>query len=63
MRRIYKGIVKYMRYVLKFAEKMTYAEFVNDEKSCFAVVRCIEVIGEAAKHAPDDVRKKYPEIP
>jgi uncharacterized protein with HEPN domain len=29
----------------------------------FAVIRAIEIIGEAVKNIPDDVRKTYPEIP
>ncbi len=32
-------------------------------KTINAVVRCLEVIGEAAKKMPDSMKKKYPEIP
>ena len=28
-----------------------------------AVVRCLEVLGEAAKHVPDEVRAQFPAIP
>jgi uncharacterized protein with HEPN domain len=28
-----------------------------------ALIRCMEVIGEAAKQIPDEIRAKYPEIP
>ena len=31
--------------------------------SFFAVVRAMEIIGEAAKHIPDDVRSKHPQVP
>lgn len=27
------------------------------------MVRCIEIIGEASKNLPNDVRKDYPDIP
>ena len=34
----------------------------NDEKS-FAVVRALEIIGEAVRHVPPAVRARYPEVP
>jgi len=34
----------------------------NVEK-LYAVIRALEVIGEAAKHIPPFVRKRYPEVP
>ena len=32
---------------------MGYEEFSRDEKTHFAVIRCIEIIGEAAKQVPE----------
>jgi uncharacterized protein with HEPN domain len=46
-----------------FIEGMSYKEFLNDEKTSYAVIRCIEIIGEAAKNIPYDTRRKYPKIP
>jgi len=46
-----------------FIEGMTYEEFIKDDKTVFAVIRALEIIGEAVKNIPDDVRKSYPEIP
>jgi len=46
----------------KFVEGLRYDTFrVNDEK-VFAVVRALEVIGEAARHVPSSLRARYPEI-
>lgn len=42
---------------------MDYDEFVADEKTVDAVLRNFEVIGEAAKNVPADVRQEYPEAP
>ena len=35
----------------------------HDVAKRFAVVRALEVIGEATKHIPASVRKRYPDIP
>lgn len=47
----------------RFLQNMTYEAFSKDLKTSYAVVRCIEIIGEAAKKIPRQVRQKYPAIP
>jgi len=37
--------------------------FATDRKTAYAVLRCLEVIGEAAKNVPAYVRERYPAIP
>lgn len=56
-------IVDAMNKVLKFVEGISYEEFAQDEKTIFAVIRAIEIIGEAVKNIPDDIRREYPAIP
>jgi uncharacterized protein with HEPN domain len=48
---------------VNFVEGMEYEDFIRDDKTIFAVIRVIEVIGEAVKKIPEDVKKEYPEIP
>ncbi len=62
--------VDYLRDMLDAAEKvrnfvagMQYEDFMADEKTLFAVVRALEIIGEASKKVPKPVRDKYPELP
>lgn len=47
----------------EFVHGMSYEEFLQEVKTQFAVVRAIEIIGEATKNIPTSVRKKYPQIP
>jgi len=49
--------------VIKFTEGITYEDFVNNDEKIYAVVRALEIIGEAAKNIPKDVRKKYSNVP
>ena len=44
-------------------EGVSYSQFESDFRINFAVVRSLEIIGEAAKRVPDEVRQKYPDIP
>ena len=41
----------------------TYEEFLQDGKTQDAVVRNLEVIGEAARFIPEDIRQRHPEVP
>lgn len=46
------------------AQKQTLIlSFEADEKTVFAVIRALEIIGEAAKKVPSSLRKRYPDIP
>ena len=47
----------------KFVENISYKDFVEDKKTHYSVIRCIEILGEAAKHIPDSTRESYAEIP
>ncbi len=46
-----------------FTRNLSYEDFIKDEKTVYAVIRCFEVIGEAVKRLPDKIKKEYPEIP
>ena len=44
-------------------EGFTYHAFEEDFRTNFAVIRALEIIGEATKRLPMNVREQYPEIP
>lgn len=52
-----------VRRIISFAEKLTYEQFLEDIKTQDAVIRNIEIIGEATKNITDKLRNEYPEIP
>jgi uncharacterized protein with HEPN domain len=47
----------------EFVDGMTLKEFAHDDKSLFAVIRALEIAGEAAKRVPDAVRSAHPDVP
>lgn len=58
-----KDILGYMERAEKHIEDLSFDEFLKDDKTGDAVIRCIEVIGEATKNIPDGIRNKYLSIP
>ena len=44
--------------IKKFNENMTFDDFKDDDKNVYAVIRAMEIIGEAVKHIPDEIRRK-----
>lgn len=55
--------IEYSDKAQRFVEDITYEEFCNDEKTFLDVTRALEIIGEALKNIPDEIRSQYPEIP
>ena len=49
--------------ITAYVAGMKYESFVADPKTQDAVVRNLEILGEAAKNLSDELRAKYPSIP
>jgi uncharacterized protein with HEPN domain len=47
---------------LDFVGGMELDQFFEDEKTSYAVVRALEIIGEAARKIPEEVRASIPEL-
>jgi uncharacterized protein with HEPN domain len=48
--------------IRQYTAGLTYAEFIKDEKTMDAVLRNLEVIGEAARNIPEELRGRYPDV-
>lgn len=46
-----------------FIAGMDFEAFSGDDKTAYAVVRALEVIGEATKNVPDKIRRRHPDVP
>jgi len=58
-----QDIIESIKEVDSFIMGMDFEDFANDKKTINAVIRSIEVIGEATKQIPKSIRIKYPFIP
>ncbi|RLF70239.1 MAG: DUF86 domain-containing protein [Thermoplasmata archaeon] len=67
MRRTYLDyildILSSIQEIEEFVEGMDIEDFVEDRKTVNAVIRSLEVMGEAVKKTPPEIRERYPEIP
>jgi uncharacterized protein with HEPN domain len=62
-RRVYlDDILQAIRDIREFTSGLTREQFLGDLKTQHACIRDLEVIGEAAKHLPPDLRGRAPEI-
>ncbi|MCB9252750.1 MAG: DUF86 domain-containing protein [Flavobacteriales bacterium] len=45
-----------------YTSGFSFHDFLNDPKTCDAVIRNFEIIGEAANRLPEEIKEKYPKI-
>jgi len=49
-------------YLEKNSKNLKFEDFIKDENLKRAFVRSLEIIGEAVKNLPEDLKNKYPEV-
>lgn len=58
-----EDIIKAMDDAMRFIDDMSYDDFNKDTKTTYAVIRALEIIGEASKNIPASVKSHYIQIP
>jgi len=48
--------------VIRYIQGLTFEQFVEDERTFDAVVRNLEIAGEAVKHIPQQERDRYSRV-
>ncbi len=57
-----QDIAKSCRKIIRFTAGLSQPDLISDEKTYDAVVRNLEIIGEAAKHISEDLRARLPDV-
>ncbi len=50
-------------YALAFVEGVSFEQFAANTEKFFAVLRALEIIGEAAAQIPASIQQQYPSLP
>ena len=58
-----EDIVSAINKIEKYTKRLSFNRLKKDEKTIDAVIRNLEIIGEAAKHLPKQIKEKYFNIP
>jgi uncharacterized protein with HEPN domain len=58
-----EDILEAVERIRRYTAGMTERDFIADDRTVDAVVRNLEIVGEAAKKVPPHVTERHPEIP
>jgi len=58
-----KDILTAIQSIEEFIAGMDLNSFQEDDKTASAVMRKLEIMGEAVKQIPDEIRQKHPKVP
>lgn len=58
-----RDIEHHINLATQFVEGLDYERFRDDLRTLFAVTRCLEIISEASRRLPAELKARYPSIP
>ena len=56
-------ILESINLIERYIEGKTFEDFIEDVQLQDSVIRRIEIIGEAVRNIPWEIKQKYPDIP
>jgi len=56
-------IERHIALALQFVADMDEGTFLGDTRTIYAVTRCLEIISEASRRLPEDLKERHPSIP
>lgn len=57
-----RDIIDNIDAIKAFTEQLDFGSFAADQKTMYAVVRALEIISEASRRLPADLKRRHPEI-
>jgi uncharacterized protein with HEPN domain len=60
---LFEDILECINKIENYTKDYNFNNFATTSIVVDAVIRNIEIIGEASKNVPDEIKEKYPEIP
>jgi uncharacterized protein with HEPN domain len=58
-----RDILENIKLARSFVDGLSLDDFRADRRSSYAVVRCLEIISEASRKLPADLKERHPKIP
>jgi len=49
--------------IAEYIDDLTFVDFKRDYKTVDAVIRNFEIVGEASRNVPQEIKEKYPDVP
>jgi uncharacterized protein with HEPN domain len=57
-----RDVAHHIDLATRFANGFSYETFQEDLRTVYAVTRCLEIISEASRRLPDDMKARHPSI-
>jgi uncharacterized protein with HEPN domain len=60
---VLRDIEQHVRLAEQFCSDLDFNAFEHDTRAIYAVVRCLEIISEASRRLPEELKARHPAIP
>jgi uncharacterized protein with HEPN domain len=60
---VLRDIERHINLAAQFVSGLEYETFRDDTRTIYAVTRCLEIISEASRRLPEEMKARYPSIP